>query len=107
MRATIMYGAGDVRVEDVSDARLAEPTDALVVVFCAAICGSDLLPYRTMEPTETGRRMGHEFIGVVEAAGSDVRTLKAGDLVIAPFLICDGTCIFCRERLHSSCVNVG
>src|SRR5207244_719252 len=63
MRATVMYGAGDVRVEDVPDARLIEPTDALVRVTRAAICGSDLWPYRSMEPTESGRRMGHEIIG--------------------------------------------
>ncbi|HRE28738.1 MAG TPA: alcohol dehydrogenase catalytic domain-containing protein, partial [Anaerolineales bacterium] len=81
MRATIMYGAGDVRVETVPDARLIEPTDALVVVTRAAICGSDLWPYKKMEPTEGGRRMGHEFIGRVEAVGAEVRTLKVGDLV--------------------------
>src|SRR6266699_1900056 len=86
MRATVMYGAGDVRVETVPDAHLIEPSDALVSVTLAAICGSDLWPYRTMEHTDTGRRMGHEFIGVVEAVGADVHTLKAGDLVVAPFL---------------------
>lgn len=63
MRATVMHGAGDVRIETVSDARLIEPTDALVRVTRAAICGSDLWPYKTMEHSDTGRRMGHEFIG--------------------------------------------
>ena len=82
-----MYGAGDVRVENVPDARLIEPTDALVRVTRACICGSDLWPYKTMERTDTGRRMGHEFIGVVEAVGADVRTVKAGDLVVAPFAL--------------------
>src|SRR5437588_705839 len=72
MRATVMYGTGDVRVENVPDARLAEPTDALVAVNRAAICGSDLWPYRTMEHSDTGRGMGHEAIGVVEAVGADV-----------------------------------
>lgn len=66
MRATLMYGAGDVRVENVPDARLKEPTDALVVVTSAAICGSDLWPYKDMKPNEAGRRMGDEFIGIVE-----------------------------------------
>jgi threonine dehydrogenase-like Zn-dependent dehydrogenase len=94
-------------VETVPDARLHEPTDALVSVTRAAICGSDLWPYKTMERTDAGRRMGHEFIGVVEAVGPDVRTLKAGDLVVAPFLWCDGTCVFCREGLHSSCLHGG
>jgi threonine dehydrogenase-like Zn-dependent dehydrogenase len=73
MRATVMYGAGDVRIETVPDARLIEPTDALVAVTRAAICGSDLWPYKAMEPSETGRRIGHEFIGTVEAVGADVR----------------------------------
>src|SRR6266542_4477209 len=68
MRATVMYGAGDVRIEDVPDAHLIEPTDALVAVARAAICGSDLWPYKTMEHSDAGRRMGHEFIGVVEAS---------------------------------------
>ena len=86
MRATVMYGAGDVRVEDVPDAHLIEPTDALVVVSRAAICGSDLWPYQEMEPKEVGRRMGHEFIGVVDAVGDEVCTLSPGDLVVAPFL---------------------
>jgi threonine dehydrogenase-like Zn-dependent dehydrogenase len=97
MRATLMYGAGDVRVETVPDASLIEPTDALVTVTRAAICGSDLWPYNQMEPSEAGRRMGHEFIGVVEAVGADVQTVKVGDLVVTPFLWSDGTCVFCRE----------
>jgi threonine dehydrogenase-like Zn-dependent dehydrogenase len=107
MRATVMYGAGDVRVENVPDARLIEATDALVVVTRSAICGSDLWPYKSMEPSETGRRMGHEFIGVVEAVGDDVATLKPGDLVVAPFVWSDGTCVFCREGLHTSCLHGG
>ena len=107
MRATVMYGAGDVRIETVPDARLIEPTDALVHVTRAAICGSDLWPYKTMAYSETGRRMGHEFIGVVEAVGADVRTVKSGDLVLAPFLISDGSCVFCREGLTSACLHGG
>src|SRR6266481_5104853 len=67
MRATVMYGAGDVRIESVPDARIIEPTDALLVVTRACICGSDLWPYNQMEHSETGQRMGHEFIGVVDA----------------------------------------
>jgi len=74
MRATVMYGAGDVRVEDVADARLLDSTDALVQVTRAAICGSDLWPYTSMPHDDAGRRMGHEFIGVVEAVGSEVET---------------------------------
>src|SRR5438128_5178854 len=107
MRATVMYGAGDVRVETVADAHLIEPTDALVRVTHACICGSDLWPYNQMEPSETGQRMGHEFIGVVEALGADVRTVKAGDVVVAPFAWSDGTCVFCQEGLHTSCLHGG
>jgi threonine dehydrogenase-like Zn-dependent dehydrogenase len=107
MRATLMYGAGDVRVETVPDARLIEPTDALVRITRACICGSDLWPYRKMPATETGRRMGHEFIGVVDASGPDVRTVRRGDLVVAPFVWSDGTCVFCREGLQTSCLHGG
>jgi threonine dehydrogenase-like Zn-dependent dehydrogenase len=107
MRATVMYGAGDVRVEDVPDARLVEPTDAVVAVSRAAICGSDLWPYKSMEPSETGRPMGHEFIGVVESVGDDVQTLEADDVVVTPFVWSDGTCVFCREGLHTSCLHGG
>jgi len=107
MRATVMYGAGDVRVETVPDARLIEPTDALVAVTRAAICGSDLWPYKSMEHDETGRRMGHEFVGIVEAVGPEVRTLKAGNVVVTPFVWSDGTCVFCREGLHTSCLHGG
>jgi threonine dehydrogenase-like Zn-dependent dehydrogenase len=91
MRATVMFGAGDVRIETVPDARLIESTDAVVTVSRACICGSDLWPYKTMEHSESGRRMGHEAIGVVEAVGADVRTLKIGDLVLIPFAYSDGT----------------
>ncbi len=107
MRATVMHGAGDVRIETVPDAGLVEPTDALLVVYRAAICGSDLWPYEDMEYSEAGRRMGHEAIGVVDAIGADVHTLKVGDLVIMPFAYSDGTCAFCREGLHTSCLNGG
>src|SRR2546426_5889095 len=107
MRATVMFGAGDVRVEKVPDAHLIEPTDALLTVTRACICGSDLWPYKNMEPSEKGQRMGHEFIGVVEAVGKDVRTVKRGDLVVAPFAWSDGTCEFCREGLQTSCLHGG
>jgi threonine dehydrogenase-like Zn-dependent dehydrogenase len=107
MRATVMFGAGDVRIENVPDARLVEPTDAVVRVTRACICGSDLWPYGTLEPSETGRRMGHEAIGVVEEVGSDVSTVKPGDVVVMPFAFSDGTCAFCHEGLHTACVHGG
>jgi threonine dehydrogenase-like Zn-dependent dehydrogenase len=102
-----MYKAGDVRIETVPDARLIEPTDALVRVTRACICGSDLWPYKAMEPSEAGIVMGHEAIGVVEEVGTDVRDLKRGDFVVMPFAWSDGTCAFCREGLNTSCVHGG
>src|SRR5947208_12484558 len=107
MRATVLHGAGDVRIETVPDAGLVEPTDALVAVTHACICGSDLWPYKNEEHSDTGRRMGHEAIGVVEDFGADVGTMKRGDLVVMPFAFSDGTCVFCRERLHTSCTDGG
>ena len=92
-----MFGAGDVCIQTVPDSRIIEPADALVAVSRACICGSDLWPYRGLEEIpETGRRMGHEAIGVVEAVGAEVRTIKAGELVIMPFAYSDGTCVFCH-----------
>jgi hypothetical protein len=107
MRATVMYAAGDVRIETVPDARLLEPTDAVVVVQQAAICGSDLWPYKDMERGAPARPMGHEAIGVVEAVGKEVRRIRVGDLVIMPFAYSDGTCAFCHEGLQTSCVHGG
>ena len=107
MRATVMFGAGDVRIENIPDARLVEPTDAVVTVTRACICGSDLWPYKSMAPSETGHVMGHEAVGVVESVGADVRTVKPGDLVVMPFAWSDGACDFCREGLHTSCVRGG
>ena len=107
MRATVMFSAGDVRIQDVPDARIVEPTDAVVRVTRACICGSDLWPYTSLEPTAAGRRMGHEAIGVVEDVGDDVRTVKAGDVVVMPFAFSDGTCAFCHEGLNTACVHGG
>ena len=102
-----MHAAGDVRIEDVPDPSIVEPTDAIVRVTSACICGSDLWPYADMAPSETGQPMGHEAIGVVEDVGAGVRTVKRGDLVVMPFAYSDGTCAFCHEGLPTSCVHVG
>jgi threonine dehydrogenase-like Zn-dependent dehydrogenase len=107
MRATIMFEAGDVRIENVPDPRIIEPTDAIISVSRACICGSDLWPYKNMEHDNRGRVMGHEAIGVVEDVGADVRKIKRGDLVIMPFAFSDGTCEFCHESLQTSCVHGG
>jgi threonine dehydrogenase-like Zn-dependent dehydrogenase len=105
MRATIMYGAGDVRVEDVPDSVIKHPTDALVRITASCICGSDLWPYGSRSAADEPARMGHEFIGIVEDTGSDVSTVRKGDLVVSPFAISDGTCDFCHEGLHTSCAH--
>ncbi len=107
MRATVIYGAGDVRVEDVPDPVLVEPTDALVRVVRSCICGSDLHPYHYRSPEDGPGRIGHEFLGVVEDVGSEVRTVRRGDMVVAPFAYSDGTCEFCQAGLHCSCVQGG
>ena len=107
MRATVIYGAGDVRVEHVPDPVLREPTDALVRVLRSCICGSDLWPYGSRPATVHGDRIGHEFLGVVEEVGSDVSGLTAGDVVVAPFTWADNTCDFCREGLQTSCRHGG
>jgi threonine dehydrogenase-like Zn-dependent dehydrogenase len=102
-----MYEAGDVRIEDVPDPSLQEPTDAILRVTRACICGSDLWPYASLERRETGRPMGHEAIGVVEDVGAEVRNIKQGELVVMPFAFSDGTCAFCHEGLHTACVHGG
>jgi threonine dehydrogenase-like Zn-dependent dehydrogenase len=107
VRATIIHGADDIRVETVPDPKLVEPTDTVVRVVQACICGSDLWPYRSMPASEEGARIGHEFLGVVEDVGAEVDGFKAGDLVVAPFVWSDGTCDFCREGLQTSCRHGG
>ena len=107
MRATIIHGAGDVRVEDVPDPKLQQPTDAVVRVLRSCICGSDLWPYWSMPASEPGERIGHEFLGVVEETGSEVSGLQRGDVVVAPFVWADNTCDFCREGLQTSCRHGG
>jgi len=107
MRATFIYAAGDVRVTDAPDPELVEPSDALVQVTRACVCGSDLHPYRSAPEKPRGTSIGHELIGVVTDVGPEVKTLTKGDFVIAPFAISCGVCEFCRAGLQTSCVNGG
>jgi threonine dehydrogenase-like Zn-dependent dehydrogenase len=102
-----MHSAGDVRIEDVPDAELLDPTDALIRITRACICGSDLWPYKSMEPGDGARPMGHEAIGVVQDVGAEVNTVKVGDLVVMPFAFSDGTCLFCEDGLQTECVHGG
>lgn len=103
MKATVLHGPGDIRLESVDDAAIAHPTDAVVRVVAACVCGSDLWPYRGISAIDEPRRMGHEFVGVVEEIGADVRTVRTGQFVIAPFATSDGTCPHCRNGITTSC----
>ncbi len=107
MRATVYYAPGDVRVESVPDPAIEQSTDAIVRITHACICGSDLWFYRGLENWQPGWRTGHEWMGIVEAVGKDVRSLKKGDRVLAPFAFSDGSCEFCGKGLQTSCVQGG
>ena len=107
MKATFMYGAGDVRVETVPDPVIQQPTDAIVRTVLACVCGSDLHPYHSLPASGQGLSMGHELIGIVEEIGSAVTNVAKGDFVIAPFAFQDNTCVFCREGFQTSCVHGG
>lgn len=107
MRATVIYGPRDIRLDDVADPVLALPTDAIVKVVAACVCGSDLWPYRGVTPTTEPHRIGHEFVGIVEQVGADVTAVKPGDFVIAPFYHCDFTCVNCQNGVSTSCLHGG
>jgi threonine dehydrogenase-like Zn-dependent dehydrogenase len=107
MRATVIHGERDIRLEEVPDPVLRFGTDAVVRVVAACVCGSDLWPYRGVTPTKRPRRIGHELVGVVEEVGADVSRVAVGDFVIAPFYVCDGTCANCRNGVSTSCLHGG
>lgn len=112
MRATVIHGERDVRVEEVPDPVIrsgpeATGRDAIVRVVAACVCGSDLWRYRGVVPTGRPQRIGHELVGVVEAVGAAVEKIRVGDFVIAPFSISDGTCVNCRNGMTTACVHAG
>ena len=107
MRATVIHAARDIRVEEVPDPVLSTGADAIVRVVAACVCGSDLWPYRGVTPTDEPHRIGHEFVGIVEAVAVDVHTVRPGDFVIAPFYVCDGTCANCLNGVSTSCLTGG
>ncbi|MGH3704121.1 MAG: zinc-dependent alcohol dehydrogenase family protein [Agromyces sp.] len=107
MLATVIHAPRDIRVETVPDPVLSTGADAIVKVVAACVCGSDLWPYRGVTPTHEPHRIGHEFIGVVEAIGDEVTVVAVGDFVIAPFYVCDNTCANCRNGVSTSCLNGG
>ncbi len=108
MKASVYHGKGDIRIESVPDPKIEASTDAVVRITHACICGSDLWFYRGEEPDwQPGFRTGHEWMGIVEDVGADVKTLKKGDRVLAPFAFSDGTCEFCHKGLFTSCLHRG
>lgn len=105
MYATIMYGPGDVRYEQVPDPRIEKPTDAIIKLSATCICGSDLWPYRGLSKQQGPAHMGHEYCGVVVEVGSDVKTVKPGQFVVGSFCLSDNTCPHCAFGFHSSCAQ--
>ena len=107
MDATVLHAPGDIRLDQVPDPRIFTPTDAIVRVSATCVCGSDLWPYRGISKVNKPRRIGHEFIGVVEEIGNGVSTVKPGDFVITPFLWSDNTCAHCAAGMQSACQHGG
>jgi threonine dehydrogenase-like Zn-dependent dehydrogenase len=107
MKATTIYGPRDVRLEDQPDPVIQKPTDVVVKVVASCVCGSDLWPYRGDNEIKEPLLIGHEFVGVVEEVGLQVRSLRTGDFVIAPFKFSDNTCPHCRVGMHSACSTGG
>lgn len=105
MYATVLHGPGDVRFERVEDPKILKPTDAIIQLAATCICGSDLWPYRGLQPLDQPMHMGHEYCGYVVEVGSEVRTVKKGDFVVGSFCLSDGTCPHCEFGYHSSCAQ--
>lgn len=103
MLATVLHGPGDVRFEDVAEPKILKPTDAIIKLTATCICGSDLWPYRGLQPLEGPMHMGHEYCGVVVEVGADMKTVRPGQFVVGSFCISDNTCPHCRHGFQSSC----
>ena len=103
MRGVVMHAAGDVRVEDLPEPTIQQPTDAIIRLAAACICGSDLWPYRGADEITEPKPMGHEYVGVVEQIGDSVAEIKVGDFVIGSFFASDNTCEICRAGYQTSC----
>ena len=106
MRGAIMYGPGDVRVEERDDPRVIEPTDAVIRLAASSVCGSDLWDWRGTNPVTQPTPMGHEYVGVVEEVGRDVRDIKPGQFVVGSFFASDNTCEICQAGYQSRCAHV-
>jgi threonine dehydrogenase-like Zn-dependent dehydrogenase len=105
MRGTVLHAPGDIRVEDRPDPRIEQPTDAVIRLAATCVCGSDLWPYRGIEAVNGPAPMGHEYVGIVEEVGSDVRHLEPGQFVVGSFFASDNTCEICQAGYQSRCVH--
>jgi threonine dehydrogenase-like Zn-dependent dehydrogenase len=105
MKGTMLYGPRDVRIEERPDPKIVEPTDAIIRLSAACVCGSDLWPYRGVDPVTQPLPMGHEYVGIVEEVGSTVRNVKPGQFVVGSFFASDNTCEICRAGYQSSCIH--
>jgi threonine dehydrogenase-like Zn-dependent dehydrogenase len=105
MQGTMLYGSRDVRFEERPDPAIIEPTDAIIRLSATCVCGSDLWPYRGIDPVTQPVAMGHEYAGIVEEVGSAVRKIQPGQFVVGSFFASDNTCEICRSGYHSSCIN--
>ena len=103
MKATMLYGARDVRVDTIDDPTITKPTDAIIRLAASCICGSDLWPYRGVQRVDAPAAMGHEYCGIVEEVGSAVKAVKKGQFVIGSFFASDNTCPTCKYGYQSSC----
>lgn len=106
MKATFLYGKNDVRVDEIEQAKILKPTDAVIRTVVACVCGSDLWDFYSKEPQQQGIAKGHEVLGVIESIGADVRNFKVGDLVVIPFVASCGFCDFCKANQQTSCRNI-
>lgn len=105
MRAVVLHAPGDIRVEQVPDPVVKEPTDAIIRVVATCVCGSDLWSYRGITAAHGPRQMGHEYVGVVEEVGGQVQQVRTGDLVVGSFVASDNTCEICRAGFQSRCIH--
>lgn len=105
MYGTVIHAPGDIRFEELPDPRITEPTDAIIKTVAACVCGSDLWPYRGVEPVGEPHPMGHEYVGIVEEVGRNVTSVKPGQVVVGSFATSDNTCAHCRNGYQSSCVH--
>ncbi|MER9544423.1 zinc-dependent alcohol dehydrogenase family protein [Mesorhizobium sp. M0323] len=105
MLATVLHKPGDIRCEEIADPKIMRPTDAIIKLSASCICGSDLWPYRGLQPVDGPMHMGHEYCGIVIEVGAEVRTVRPGQFVVGSFCLSDNTCPHCRFGFQSSCVQ--